>query len=224
MKGNVKKALVVFGAVFASAVFVSSSAFAAPDESADTGNQYMDDVLMDEYIAPVIDDDSEYVNAVEDLRMIIADGDYEGAAAYVAGITNEELKVKVLDYLGIYYPNVYTVVMAGGKITIDVQYLGSFMGIDADGNPIEDDTSVALYNTMTAYKAGLISDITWVMTGREDSYTASLNGTILDGDDIEKTINGDGSVSFGLVVRGAYFAEDDEPDVTAEVTLNSPEN
>lgn len=224
MKGNVKRVLILGCAMMAAAAFASASAFAAPAEYTDTDNQYTDDTLINDNITPVIYDEDEFGFAIDDINVMIAAGDYEGIATYIAGISNEEVKIKVLDYLGVYYPNVYTVVMAGGKITIDVQYLGSFTGIDEDGNPVENDTAVALYNTMAAYKAGLISDITWTMTGSENSYTASLEGLMLDSDGIEKTINGDGSVSFGLIVNGAYFAEDEEPDVTAEVTLNAPEN
>lgn len=216
---KIRKMIVSLGVLMISVALLSCvTAFAANDDYVNIGDKYTGGNLN----VNVVDyAEEEYDITIDDINRLIADNDYAGVAKYIGEISSDELEIRVLDYLGIYYPVVYTAVVSDDQIAIDVTYLGSFIGKDENGEPIEGDVSVALYNTVTAYKAGLISNIKWTMSGAGKEYTTSLPGSVLDSDAVEKTVNGEGSVSFGLVVRGAYFEEDDMPEITADVTLNS---
>lgn len=219
MEGKIKKILISFSVLAVSAMMFSGvSALAASDDSVDIGDQFTDSSLMGggaEY------SEGEYANTIDDINKMITDEDYDGVAVYVNDIKNNDLKIRALDYLGMYYPQFYAFAVSDGEVGIDVEYLGSFRDKDENGNYIEGgNTSVALYNTVTAYKLGLISDITWQLSGKDKEYTASMPGDVLDSDRVDKTINGDGSVSFGLIINGAYFEEDDIPQIEATVSLN----
>lgn len=220
MEGKIKKILVSFSVLAVSAMMFSGvSALAAPDDSVDVGEQFTDSSLMG---SGVEYSEGEYANTIDDINKMITEEDYDGVTVYVNDIANKDLKIRVLDYLGMYYPQFYAFAVSNGEVGIDVEYLGSFKDKDENGNDIEGgNTSVALYNTVTAYKLGLISDITWQLSGKENEYTASMPGEVLDSDRVDKTINGDGSVSFGLIINGAYFEEDDTPQIEATVSLNN---